>query len=129
MNEPRPLAAVTAAAVVSGGAASPSAGVSVEQAVMSALYDGLSKLIGSNGLDALVARALRMARASEPTLSEVSAAPGGELAGLVSDPVARERGLALLLAHVFELLMRFIGEDLAMRLIRDVWPDAEPFAK
>lgn len=96
---------------------------------MSALYDGLGKLIGSNGLDALVARALRMARASEPTLIEVTAAPGGQLAGLPSDLLVRERGLTLLLAHVFELLMRFIGEDLAIRLIRDAWPDAEPFAK
>jgi hypothetical protein len=41
-----------------------------------------------------------------------------------ANPPDVERQVVTLLSHLFELLARFIGEDLVLRVVRDAWPTA-----
>jgi len=73
---------------------------------------------------------VRLARAEVPTLEGVTVdteAEGGlrglRAFALASDAGAAEAGLTALLAHVIGLLSTFIGEDLALRLVRETWPE------
>ena len=96
--------------------------------VVSRLHRELGRLIGSAGFDVLLARSLVLARRNHPPLDGITVSPGGTLAGLdgaSSDPVALEESAVALISHFIELLATFIGEDLAMRLVRDVWPTIE----
>jgi hypothetical protein len=94
----------------------------------------LASLIGPTGYTALVARAVYLAQAEVPALERVTVdalateAEGGlhsvrEFARATGDAGAAEAGLSAILAHVIGLLGTFIGEDLALRLIRDAWPE------
>jgi hypothetical protein len=99
----------------------------VAQRVLMRLHQELGKLVGPTGLDVLVARALVLARRAHPVLVGVSAGAGGTLVGL--DDAARDRGALTegtmaIVSHFMELLVRLIGEDLGMRLVRDLWPGA-----
>jgi len=116
----------------SGGQREPAALVEAVDLAYARLRDRLADLIGVLGYNALVARAGRLAQAESPGLTRVTAAAQAE-DGLLSlraftlassgDPVAAAEGLAALLAHIIELLIVFIGEDLAVRLVREAWPD------
>jgi len=90
----------------------------------------LGGLIGQTGYTILVVRAVRLARGEVPTLEGVTVDTGAEggLDGirafaLASDAGADEAGLTAILAHVIGLLITFIGEDLALRLVREAWPE------
>jgi hypothetical protein len=99
----------------------------IAQRIMMRLYQELGKLIGPAGFDVLVARSLVLARQAHPVLVGVTAGPGGTLAGLDGDEhdgVALQEGATAIVAHFMELLVKLIGEDLAMRLVRDIWPGA-----
>ncbi len=75
---------------------------------------------------------MRLAQAEVPTLDCVSVDAGVEgglhgvrafaLAG-GSDPAAAEAGFTAIFTHVIGLLITFIGEDLALRLVREAWPE------
>jgi hypothetical protein len=100
----------------------------VEQ-VCQKLSDRLSRLVSAAGSQALVSRALHLARAEFPVLDGVRAraAPVGCFEGLsesVRDVGAAEAGKGLLavLGTLLDLLVGFIGEDLTLRLVREVWP-------
>lgn len=124
MTKPRPLATALARAVVAVEMArhgSDGAG----EAIVVALRTALGKLIGSNGFDVLLSRALRLAQKGDPALAGITLAPDGELKGLRGGRADVERGLTAVLSQFIELLLRFIGEDLAARVITDVWPDAK----
>lgn len=98
------------------------------QRIMLRFHDGLWKLIGSAGFDVLVARSLVLARKEHPILAGTSAGHGGALPGLddaARDADALQRGAVAIVTHFIELLVTLIGEDLAMRLVRDVWPGLE----
>lgn len=98
------------------------------QRIMVGLHDGLWKLIGSAGFDVLVERSLVLARKDHPVLAGTNAGRGGALPGLedaAGDPDARELGAVAIVTHFIELLVTLIGEDLAMRLVREVWPGLE----
>jgi hypothetical protein len=61
----------------------------------------------------------------------VEVKPDGSLAGLCGfetqqDRDEAEKGGVVLLAQLLGLLVTFIGESLALRLVHDVWSDA-PF--
>ena len=123
MSDPRPSAIAVARAVVAceqkpGGA---NQGL---QTLMTKLEAVLGKLIGSNGFDVLLARALKLAAREHGVLAQVTASAGGELAGLPDGATELEHGMVALLSHLSELLMKFIGEDLAIRVIREAWPAA-----
>ncbi len=91
-------------------------------------------LVGVRGYAALVARALRLSQAEVPALAPVTVDPGaeGRLQGVrafVESTRANggsrvaEAGLIALLAQIIGLLITFVGEDLALRLVREVWPE------
>ncbi len=96
------------------------------QGITARLHGKLVNLVGSAGFDVLLARALVLSRRAYPFLSGVVAGPGGTLTGLGSaaDPASVEQGTVAIVAYFVELLAVLIGEDLAMRLVRDVWPEA-----
>jgi hypothetical protein len=84
----------------------------------------LSTLAGSTGFRALLGRALTLAKAQDPSLGTVRVQPDGSLAGLseLRNNEDEPAGVALI-THLLGLLDGFIGPDLALRLVLDVWPD------
>jgi hypothetical protein len=91
----------------------------------------LAKLVTPAGCRAVLARGLHLARAEFPFLEgvRVGSSPEVCLEGLREsaegvEPVQARAGLALALASVVGLLATFIGDELTLRLVRDVWPDA-----
>jgi hypothetical protein len=127
MNEPRPsvvrfVRAVVRIEVERGGDGH------VIQRVMMRLHDGLWKLIGPGGFDVLLARSVVLARKDHPVLAGVSAGPGGTLPGIddaARDGAALQCGAVAIASGFIELLVRLVGEALAMRLVRGVWPGLE----
>ena len=94
---------------------------------MTRLRQELGKLIGSAGFDVMLARSLVLARRTHPLLTGIMVVPGGTLTGFdqtARDPGALQESMAAVVSHFIELLVNLIGEDLAMRLVRDVWPAA-----
>lgn len=98
----------------------------------------LVDLVGRSGYTTLVARAVHLAQTETPALESVTVDAGGtgaegSLRGVRAfvesvrasgdDLRAAEAGLAAILAHIIGLLIIFIGEDLALRLAREAWPE------
>ena len=121
MTRPRPSALALAIEVVAAEARADRDGVEV--AVPTKLRATLGKLIGTHGFNVVLTRALTLAKREEPSLFGAVLDPDGMLKGLASTSADRERGLTKVLAHLIELLMRFIGEELTARVVRDTWPD------
>ena len=127
MIEPDPtvtrfVRGVVRAELARGGGASHAA---VAQRTVTQVHEALSKLIGPAGVDVLLARSLVLARRAHPVLAEITAGPHGALAGLddaARDGSALEEATVAVLSHFVQLLILLIGEDLAMRLVREVWP-------
>jgi hypothetical protein len=91
----------------------------------------LSKLVGVAGFQALLARALALAKAEVAWLDAVRVQPDGSLEGFgetarKQDAHEARKGEVALLAQLLGLLVTFIGEALTLRLLQDVWPDASP---
>jgi hypothetical protein len=89
----------------------------------------LSRLIGAEGYRALVARALYVAADEFPLLSSVRPAisPPGRMVGLRSSwlrtsAVEVHGAVAATLAALLWLLEQFVGEDLTLHILREVWP-------
>lgn len=90
------------------------------------LYDALSKLIGQGGFDVLLDRSVILARRAHPALAGVEAGTAGTLTGLdAAHDAALGEGALAIVAHFMDLLATLIGEDLAMGLLRKVWPAVE----
>ena len=97
--------------------------------VFAKLRLALITLAGLAGFRSLLSRALTLARAEDPSLSAVQVAADGSLKGL--DELASQGdkeeaidGGAILIAQLIGLLLTFIGNDLTLRLVQDVWPEA-----
>jgi hypothetical protein len=128
MIEPRPsvtrfvMAVARAELAVGGGAHD----FELAQRILVRLHQELGKLIGSAGFDVLLARSVVLARRVHPILSGITAGPGGTLVvggGAARDDAASLREGAMAIVSCFiELLVNLIGEDLAMGLLRNVWP-------
>jgi hypothetical protein len=93
----------------------------VAEEVFGKLRGRLAKLIGAGGFEALLARALKVAKAASPALEQVNVTPGGGLAGLSASLAGRSAAEALdasvsLLAQLLELIAAFIGDDLTAHL-------------
>jgi hypothetical protein len=87
----------------------------------------LAVLMGSTGFRALLSRALARAEAEVPSLRAVQVDAAGSLAGfdkLEAQAAPDELAMArvALVAQLLGLLAAFIGEDLMLRIVRDVWP-------
>jgi hypothetical protein len=87
----------------------------------------LATLMGNVGFCALLSRALALANAEVPWLRAVHVKADGSFEGLDElgaqvDPAESFEGRVVLLAQLLGLLTAFIGEDLTLRLGREVWP-------
>jgi hypothetical protein len=87
----------------------------------------LSALVGSTGFGALLSRALVLASPEVPWLRAVHVKADGSLEGPAEleaqvDPEKIVKGRVALLAQLLELLRAFIGENLTMQVMREVWP-------
>jgi len=105
------------------------AGVDVAVQVIEELRLRLIKFAGIDGFRSLLSRALTLAQAEVPSLNMVQVRADGSLEGFDRSEQSQEAGAAghagiVLVAHLLELLVTFIGEPLTLRLVRDAWPDA-----
>jgi hypothetical protein len=94
------------------------------------LSPGVSRLVSPAGFQAILSRALHIARAEFPLLKGVRAgiAPATCLEGMGEhvhniDMGEAVKELLAVLGTLLDLLVRFIGEDLTLRLVREVWPE------
>jgi hypothetical protein len=87
----------------------------------------LARRVSAEGAQAILSRALHLARAANPVLegARVAQAPDLGLDGLNTYPDASEmrHGMLAVVSALIDLLVRFIGEELAWRMMREVWPD------
>jgi hypothetical protein len=91
----------------------------------------LAMLMGNIGFRALLSRALALANAEVPWLRAVHVKADGSLEGLdeteaQADPEEVFEGKVVLLAQLLGLLVAFIGENLTLRLVHEVWPKLSP---
>jgi hypothetical protein len=87
----------------------------------------LSMLMGNAGFRALLARALTLATEEAPWLRRVKITADGTLEGWEElhaqlGPDKFLEGRVVLSAHLLGLLVAFIGENLTVRLVSEVWP-------
>lgn len=106
---------------------SPSTGSTVLR-VYEKLRRSLCALVGVAGFRSLASRALTLAKAEAPSLSEMQVTADGSLQGLGQTGSESDKRLAgesgvILLAQFLGLLQSFIGEALTLRLVQDAWPD------
>jgi len=101
------------------------------ESACSKLCRRLALLVTVSGGQRLLARALHLARSQFPFLGEirVGTTPDTCLSGLKDslcgvDPEEAREGLVVMLGILIGLLDTFIGEELTLRLVYDVWPDA-----
>ena len=91
------------------------------------LRSHLGTFMGNTGFQALVLRALALASVEIPWLRVVQVKSDGSLEGIdklaaqVSPEEIAEDSIVLI-AHLFGLLVAFIGEKLALRIVQEVWP-------
>ncbi|MGA7121016.1 MAG: hypothetical protein WBY94_13010 [Polyangiaceae bacterium] len=104
--------------------------VATGKRIAKALHDRTGKVVGSGGFDVLFARSLVLARRRYPNLSSVRAEPGGELSDSAeqSDAAAMQPAIVAVFATFVELMCVLIGEDLALRLAGDAWPQTSSIA-
>ncbi len=82
----------------------------------------LSHLVGSAGVSSLLGRALTVATRECPALSGVRVMEDASLVGLEGEAAEAS---SVLVAHLLQLLVTFIGESLTLRLVQDVWPEVK----
>ena len=116
-----------------GPGANPQRLAEATERVLQKLGPGLSRLATPSGSQALLSRALHVARAAFPFLQGVgvAASPDFRLEGLgehVVDLDAAEvaSGLQALLGVLLDLVIGLIGEDLTIAVVRGAWPDLPP---
>jgi len=84
----------------------------------------LATLMGKAGFGALLSRALALAAVEAPGLRAVQVQADGSLviAGATEGAAKVGDGGVHLLAQLLGLLEAFIGENLTLRMLREVWP-------
>ena len=87
----------------------------------------LVTLMGASGFRALLSRACALASVEAPWLSQVQVKPDGSLEwpDELADQVDRQKmteGGVVLIALLLSLLLAFIGENLTLRILQQVWP-------
>jgi hypothetical protein len=98
------------------------ANTSVTCPVCEKLIQPLRLMVGSAGVSSLLQRALTLAQREASALSKVEVQSGGLLKGLEDDALS---GSSVLVAHLIELLVTFIGESLTFRLLHEAWPELQ----
>ena len=87
----------------------------------------LATLMGSTGFHALLSRALAVANADDAWLRTVHVKEDGSLGGFDGPkvpvhPEERAQGSVVLVSQLLGLLVAFIGENLTVRMVRELWP-------
>ncbi|HTM21259.1 MAG TPA: hypothetical protein VL172_12150 [Kofleriaceae bacterium] len=96
------------------------------------VLDQIAPLIGEAGACTLFARSLALTSMQFPFLAEPrrepASRPGDPLRSRIAerDAATASAAAVALLTTLIGMLIRFIGEDLAVRLIRAAWPAAFP---
>jgi hypothetical protein len=110
----------------------PVARVEAAERILHAFAEHLSPLLGSGGFRMLLGRALKRAQQENELLRAARVEREGEapLLGLreaVRDRDAGEVGAALesLVVELLGLIARFLGPDMAVRLVRHCYPEIE----
>lgn len=112
-----------------GRKTAPETGEDDAERVIAELRFRLIKLAGVDGFCSLLNRALTLARAETPALESLQVSADGTLVARDSANATRlmenmGQGGVVLVAHLLELLVTFIGESLTLHLVRDAWPEA-----
>lgn len=114
-----------------GGSPDPAASAAAVETACRRLRAHLVDLLGSGGVSALLRRALHLAQREQPLLAGV--AESGESAacftGLAESLAASTEAeataaAATVLTHMLDLLVMLLGEELGMKPIRKLWPQA-----
>jgi hypothetical protein len=93
------------------------------------LRQPLTTLAGTAGYRSVLSRSLALARSEVPWLTALqikpdgSLEPGGSVASELNKDEIMKGGVAFV-AQILGLLAILIGENLTLRLVRDVWQDA-----
>jgi hypothetical protein len=134
MTHPSPEIVELARRIVeheAGGSPDPAASAAAVETACRRLKDHLVDILGSGGISALFRRALHLAQREQPVLAgvAVSGEPAKCFTGLAESLVAStdEEATAAattLLMHLFSLLVMLLGEELGMKPIRKLWPQA-----
>ena len=84
----------------------------------------LAPLMGSTGFNALLSRALAVASADDARLRTVHVEADGSLGGFEAavDPEEMAEASVVLVSQVLGLLVAFVGENLTVRMVRELWP-------
>ena len=96
--------------------------------VFEKLHPHLATLMGNAGFRSLLSRSLALANEEFRWLRAVHVRSDGSLEGLEGlhaqlAPEVFFEGETVLLAQLLGLLLAFIGENLTVRLVREVWPN------
>jgi hypothetical protein len=95
---------------------------------------GITPLLGDGGFHLLVSRALKKAGQEHPSLRAIRPVHGAERERYLdgADAVAREESAEALggaaerlIVELIALLARFLGADMAIRLVRECFPEIE----
>lgn len=90
------------------------------------LGTSLTRFAGHEGFRALMRRSLALSRAEVASLNAVQQRPDGCVDGF--DALSQEEGdeaATTLMANFLWLLVTFVGEPHALRLVNDAWPESE----
>ena len=88
------------------------------------LRSSLVRFAGADAFSALMRRSLALSRADIPALESVTLDPSGCVGEL--DLIAADNGKdsgIVITTNLLWLLVTFLGEPVAMRLVKDAWPD------
>lgn len=87
----------------------------------------LTRFAGAASFSALMRRSIALSHEEIPALKDVKVGPDGCVEGLDSITAGSGAGSAsVVTAHLLWLLVTFMGESIAMRLVHDAWPDLQP---
>jgi hypothetical protein len=107
---------------MSSGSDSATVGDAIEK-----LRPHLTTLMGNTGFRALLSRSLALAQAEVRWLRVVHVKGDGSLTGLDAgaqiNPKEITEGQIALLAQLLGLLAAFIGENLTLQMVREIWPE------
>ena len=95
-----------------------------------ALQDRIAPLVGSAAFDALIVRAVKLAARKFAFLDDTPIGANCSADGLRQAVEGREQrevtdAVAAILANFLWLLVIFIGENLGLRMVHEVWPGVQ----
>ncbi len=102
--------------------------VSAAVLVSETLRPHLATLMGKAGFVALLSRSLALATTERPWMRTIHVNPDGTLGGWdeLGPKITPEHladGSVTLVAQLLGLMVAFVGEDLTLRMVRDMWTD------